>query len=52
MEWLDYLIDRDHYLYTRSREAEWTCPFGMVSSGWSFRGFALSWISHFVMAFS
>ena len=52
MEWLDSLIDRDHCLYTRPREAEGTCPFGMVPSEWSLCGFVLSWIGPFVMAFS
>ena len=40
MEWLDSLIDRDHCLYIRPREAE---GIGMVSFvGLSFRGLALS----------
>ena len=38
-----YLINRDHCLYTRPREAEGTCPFGMAPSwvgpfvDWPFR---------------
>jgi len=44
-EWNDsiLLIDRDHCLYTRPREAEGTCPFGMAPSrvspfvDWPFR---------------